>query len=143
MGGFSVYAAIGDAFAAAIISLEARIEALGIEMAEQAELDAQNYTKKAAFQAVVDREQAAYDNKVYQGIQNGGDGTKVDASGLSTAEANLSEFEAGIDDGGGRSVSILALDMQRFIQEWSFLLTLATNSMKTFGDGLLSVARNL
>ncbi len=176
MGGFSVYAAMGEGFKAAIQGLEARIEDIAHEMQEQAEKDAiasaaaANYEKNAtaAFNKYDGSNLAAYkgDGKLgwiefsNAGIKGADAKAMIAKYGDMTIE-NLVEMQKNgnividssgkiskgtgtLDDGSnGESTTLLSIDMQRFIQEWSFLLTNATNAMKTYGDGLMSLARNL
>ncbi len=130
MGGFSVYAAMGEGFKAAIQGLEARIEDIAQEMQRQAEEDA---ATSAAESVAQENYNTAFEKA------NGNES----AQSVKNAQTALEAAKQDAANSGGESVTLLSIDMQRFIQEWSFLLTNATNAMKTYGDGLMSLARNL
>ncbi len=126
MGGFSVYAAMGEGFKSAIKGLESRIEDISHEMQAQAEADARGN------KSVIDAQ------KAYNTAFNKNPTSKTTENAKNNLDLVVKQADAGKE-----SATILSIDMQRFIQEWSFLLTNATNAMKTYGDGLMSLARNL
>lgn len=116
---FTVYRSIRDGFNAAIMALEGKINDVADEMSAQALDDLKMADDKKKFIA----------GDYYKGLAP------------EQKQAELAKFDK--DPVATNSTTLLALDLQMYVQEWSFMLTIATNTMKTFGDGLLSVARNM